>query len=195
MELAIVSIATVISTLTNQTQTPTVTPTKIDINNIYKKELVTFPDRSAAANEAKALDAQREAERVAALEAEQAALSQQTYNVATYTETPVIQPVNGFVGGENGYSYGQCTYYVASRRNVPGGWGNAANWIYGAQASGFPTGQVPQPGAIGVGKGINHVVYIESVNGDMVTVSEMNYVGWNVVSTRTAPASAFNYIY
>lgn len=110
-------------------------------------------------------------------------------------EAQVVEYVPPVVQTGNGYSYGQCTWYVASRRAVPGNWGNAANWYYGAQSSGFATGITPQPGAIGVERGINHVVYVEAVLGDTVTVSEMNFVGWNVKSFRTAPASAFLYIY
>lgn len=134
-------------------------------------------------------DKQREEARLA----EEKRLAEEA--AAAPVHTPVFTEPAVQTGYANGYTYGQCTYYVASRRNVPGGWGNAANWIYGAQASGFPTGTAPRPGAIGVEKGINHVVYVEAVIGDMVTVSEMNYVGWNVVSQRTAPATAFLYIY
>jgi surface antigen len=98
----------------------------------------------------------------------------------------------------NGYSHGYCTYYVASRRNVPGSWGNASTWYYNAQASGFGTGSAPAAGAIAWSGGgyYGHVAYVESVNGGMVTVSEMNYNGgWNRVSSRTVPAGTFRYIY
>lgn len=101
-------------------------------------------------------------------------------------------------GGYNGYSYGYCTWYVASRRSVPSNWGNAVSWYYNAQASGFGVGSAPAPGAIAWEHG-NHVAYVESVSGGMVTVSEMNYWsnggGWNRVSYRTVPASTFLYIY
>lgn len=100
----------------------------------------------------------------------------------------------------NGYSFGYCTYYVASRRSIPGNWGNASQWYYNAIASGYAVGAVPQAGAIaqtsGGWGGYGHVAYVESVNGNMVTISEMNYNGgWNRVSSRTVPASAFRYIY
>lgn len=99
----------------------------------------------------------------------------------------------------NGYAYGYCTYYVATRRAVPSSWGNANAWFYNAQASGYAVGFSPRPGAIaqtsgGYG-GYGHVAFVESVSGDMVTVSEMNYAGWNRVSSRTVPASSFRYIY
>jgi len=98
----------------------------------------------------------------------------------------------------NGYAYGYCTYYVASRRAVPSNWGNANQWYYNAQASGFSVGSTPVAGAIAwTGAGYyGHVAYVESVSGGMVTVSEMNYNGgWNRVSSRTVPASTFRYIY
>lgn len=101
-----------------------------------------------------------------------------------------------FTGSGNGYYWGQCTWYVASRRPVPGNWGNAYNWYYNAQRSGFSTGSVPRVGAIGWERS-NHVVYVESVNGDgTVTISEMNWGGRpGVLHYRTEPASRFLYIY
>jgi surface antigen len=98
----------------------------------------------------------------------------------------------------NGYSFGYCTYYVASRRNIPSNWGNANQWYYNAQASGFSVGSVPVPGAVAwTGAGYyGHVAYVESVSGNMVTVSEMNYNGnWDRVTERTVPSSEFSYIY
>jgi surface antigen len=103
-----------------------------------------------------------------------------------------------FAGNGNGYSFGYCTYYVASRRSVPGNWGNASSWYYNAQLDGFSVGSTPVPGAIAwTGAGYyGHVAYVESVSGGMVTVSEMNYNGnWDRVTYRTVPASSFRYIY
>jgi surface antigen/LysM repeat protein len=103
-----------------------------------------------------------------------------------------------FSGGANGYAVGYCTYYVASRRSIPSNWGNANQWLYNAQASGFSTGSTPVPGAIAwTGAGYyGHVAYVESVSGGMVTVSEMNYNGgWDRVSSRTVSAGSFRYIY
>lgn len=96
--------------------------------------------------------------------------------------------------GLNTYSYGYCTWYAKNMRpDLPNNLGNADTWAGRAAAQGIATGSTPRVGAIGQ-QGM-HVVYITAVNGDTVTVSEMNYVGWNVVSTRTAPASSFQYIY
>jgi surface antigen len=103
-----------------------------------------------------------------------------------------------YYGSANGYSYGYCTWYVASRRSIPSNWGNANQWYYNAQASGFSVGSTPVPGAIAwTGAGYyGHVAYVESVSGGMVTVSEMNYNGnWGRVTSRTVSASSFRYIY
>lgn len=99
-------------------------------------------------------------------------------------------------GGPNGYGAGWCTWYVKERRpDIGGYWGNAGyNWLTAAQNAGFSTGYTPQAGAIGVMAG--HVVYVESVSGNMVNISEMgwNYQAWNK-NYRTVPASSFVYIY
>lgn len=107
-----------------------------------------------------------------------------------------LVPIEPTVQVGNSYDYGQCTYYVASRRAV-GNWGNAGAWLSNAIAEGHSTGSVPAPGAIAWSPG--HVAYVESVSGGQVTVSEMNFWGngggWNIVSYRTVPAGAFTYIY
>lgn len=100
----------------------------------------------------------------------------------------------------NGYSYGYGTYYVATRRAVPPNWGNAKTWYANAQAAGYSVGTTPQPGAIAwTGAGAyGQVAIVEAVSADgaEVTISEMNGKGgWNRVTTRTAPAGAFKYIY
>ncbi|MDZ7786252.1 MAG: LysM peptidoglycan-binding domain-containing protein [Candidatus Saccharibacteria bacterium] len=95
----------------------------------------------------------------------------------------------------NRYVRGYCTWYVKNRRpDLPNNLGNAISWVSRAASQGLPTGSTPRAGA--VGQSGNHVVYVESVNGNgTVTVSEMNWNGWNVKSSRTAPASSFRYIY
>jgi surface antigen len=86
------------------------------------------------------------------------------------------------------FTYGQCTWYVASRRNVP--WtGDAWMWYGGAKAMGYPEGQVPEPGAIMVtweSLIYGHVAYVEQVNADgSFVISEMNFKGWNMIDERT----------
>ncbi len=102
--------------------------------------------------------------------------------------TGSTKTVNSTPGSKsNGYPYGWCTYYVATRRFVPANWGNAKNWLSSAKRSGYSTGSQPAVGAIMVTSesGWGHVAFVESVNGGSITVAEMNYVGWGVVSRRT----------
>jgi surface antigen len=110
------------------------------------------------------------------------------------TPTVVTQSVNTASVG-NRYAWGNCTWYVYNRKpHIGSFWGNASQWLGSAQASGYATGPTPVAGAIGVQPG--HVVYVESVSGNMVSISEMNYAGGvGVVHYRTVPASTFYYIY
>lgn len=95
----------------------------------------------------------------------------------------------------NTYTWGNCTWYVKNRKpGIPNSFGNASQWVGRAQAAGYATGSTPVVGAIGAAG--NHVVYVESVSGAMVNISEMNYNGGvGVVHYRTVPASSFYYIY
>ena len=113
---------------------------------------------------------------------------------AESTPPPVVS--RGVVSG-NSYDWGNCTWYVKNRRaDLPNNLGNADTWYYRAQAQGIPVGSAPRVGAVAQSRGGMHVAYVESVNGDgTVTVSEMNVRGLGVVSTRTAPASNYLYIY
>jgi surface antigen len=97
----------------------------------------------------------------------------------------------------NRYAYGNCTYYVAGRRNVPSNWGNARTWYPRAAAAGWRVGATPAIGAIAWTPNgwYGHVALVEGINGNQVLVSEMNYNGWNRVDRRWAPASSFKYIY
>lgn len=112
-----------------------------------------------------------------------------------------------FVAG-NGYAYGYCTYYAYNRRAeigrpISGNWGNAVSWSTMARGQGFRVDHTPEVGAViqngGGWGGYGHVGIVERVNGDgSLLVSDMNYAGWNVISTRTVPASSvgsYNYIH
>lgn len=90
------------------------------------------------------------------------------------------------------YPKGQCTYWVWSKRPV-GQWNDASQWKWQAARDGWTVSKTPVVGAIAWE--YNHVALVESINGDKVTVSEMNFVGWNRVSQRTLPVSHFWYIY
>lgn len=102
--------------------------------------------------------------------------------------------------GAHRFPYGYCTYYASQRRFVP--WsGNAIAWLYGAQSFGFATGSTPQVGAIVVtseGGKTGHVGIIDNVSGDQITITEMNYRGFGVISSRTISSSygaIMGYIY
>jgi LysM repeat protein len=86
-----------------------------------------------------------------------------------------------------GFPAGWCTWYVATKRNVT--WrGDAGFWYQNAAAAGYPVGSKPKVGAIMVTweSYLGHVAYVESVNADgSWTVSEMNFVAFDVISTRT----------
>lgn len=112
------------------------------------------------------------------------------------------------VFGGNGYAYGYCTYWAASRRAqigrpVPNNWGNAATWADGARAMGMRVDHIPEAGAVmqvgGGWGGFGHVAFVERVNPDgSWTISEMNFSGWNVVDQRTlsaGEAGSYNFIH
>lgn len=98
-------------------------------------------------------------------------------------------------GQSRPFPYGQCTWYVAQKRVVP--WsGNAKDWINNAEAMGYPVCRGPQcqpkVGAIISVSGntrlirrYGHVAYVEAVEGDWITISEMNFSGWGIKSVRT----------
>lgn len=105
-------------------------------------------------------------------------------------------PTRAAVPG-NGYSPGYCTWFVKSKRTDIGNfWGNADQWGSSAAAEGYTVNSKPAVGSIGVAVGYMHVVYVEAVNGaGTVNISEMNYEGFGVVSSRNAPISEFVYIH
>jgi surface antigen len=109
---------------------------------------------------------------------------------------PAFSSASGSVGGSsscgNHFSYGYCTWYVANRRCIP--WfGNAWEWYGNAQAYGYPVGHQARVGAVVVWdqrmSGYGHVAYVESVQPDGFTVSEMNYNAWGQVDRRFVPYS------
>lgn len=99
----------------------------------------------------------------------------------------------------NTYTAGYCTWYVKNQRpDIPNGLGNANMWLRNARAAGMSTGSQPRVGAVAqtTAYGFGHVAIVTAVHGDgTITVSEMNFTGFNQVSSRTVSASAFNYIY
>lgn len=125
----------------------------------------------------------------------------------------VSRPTYRAVYGYNGYDYGYCTWYVASRKSIPVGLGNASSWDYRARAMGLLVDNNPAPGAAvqTSRSGLGHVAYVEVVNPDgSIWISEMNSRGqvsmtnsaptggWGVVDWKFIPAAqarSFNYIH
>lgn len=117
-----------------------------------------------------------------------------SYNVSTPVQTSSSQHYNKSVANSgNLYAYGNCTYYAFDRRaqlgrSIGSLWGNANNWSYAAANAGFKVNRTPEVGAIfqTTAGPYGHVGVVESVNPNgSITVSEMNYAGFNVKSTRT----------
>lgn len=104
--------------------------------------------------------------------------------------------------GYNGYEYGWCTWYVASKISVPANWGNANTWARYAGASGWTVSKMPRVGAVAQnsGPGLGHVAVVEAVSEDgaMIKYSDMNgLAGWGRAGySGWVPVSKFqNYIY
>jgi surface antigen len=92
-----------------------------------------------------------------------------------------VLPPFAFGPRNDAFPWGQCTWYVASLRDVTWG-GDAWEWLAGARAAGMATGMSPRPGSIvvwGPGNGYSwygHVAYVVSVQGaSQFTVDEGNY--------------------
>lgn len=107
----------------------------------------------------------------------------------------------------NRYDYGYCTWYAYNRRAELGRpigsfWGNASTWASYARGSGYVVSRTPSVGAVMQDSysagGYGHVAVVESVGADgSISISEMNYAGWNVKSYRTlsaGEAAGYNYI-
>jgi surface antigen len=99
----------------------------------------------------------------------------------------------------NSYTAGQCTWYVAGRRQVPSNWGNANNWYYAAERAGWRVGTTPVLGSIAQTSAgyFGHVALVEAIsaNGLSVEITEMNYDGPYYIDSRWVPTSSFRYIY
>ena len=111
---------------------------------------------------------------------------------------------SGFVAqyGSNGYDYGYCTYYAASRSGAPSNWGNANTWAYYAALSGWTVSSTPRVGAIAQTSAgyLGHVAIVEAVSddGSQIKYSDMNGIaGWGRVGySDWTPTSHFqHYIY
>ena len=114
---------------------------------------------------------------------------------------PKVSPVSGDgTLKAHIFPYGQCTWYVATRRFVPWG-GHAKYWLKNSQQYGYSIGYTPVKGSIVVTNEhvyYGHVAYVEDVDDSYIYISEMNYIGWGVVGNRKIPINSsriIGYIY
>jgi surface antigen len=114
-------------------------------------------------------------------------ISATTQYVSTPVTTAVSYPWGSApVYGYNGYDYGYCTWYVASRISVPSNWGNANTWDNLAPLSGWTVSGSPRVGAVAqTDRGAEgHVAIVEAVSPDGLRIkySDMNGIaGWGRV--------------
>jgi surface antigen len=108
----------------------------------------------------------------------------------------------GATYGNNTYTFGYCTWYVANKIQVPNNWGNANTWDNRAAMSGWVVSSIPRAGSIGqTDRGSEgHVAYVEAVSDDgtMIKYSDMNgLAGWGRAgySEWTSAAKFEHYIY
>lgn len=123
----------------------------------------------------------------------------------TRTQTANTEPVRASGGYNNAprystsgntYGYGYCTHYAKQRRpDMPNNLGNADTWAIRAAQQGFSVSGIPSVGAVAVARGYMHVAIVEQVSGGRVFVSEQNYNGFGVVSSRWASIGEFTYIH
>ena len=74
-----------------------------------------------------------------------------------------------------GYGYRNCTDWVAWRAGAPGGLGNANTWAVRSNNVSY----TPHAGDAAVDEAgtYGHVMYVEAVSGDTITVSDYNRIG------------------
>jgi surface antigen len=138
-------------------------------------------------------DSEKLSDRVSSMQVSEPQAVNETAN--TQASDAYVKSYSGGNTAGNSYAYGYCTWYAKQMRpDLPNQLGNAISWVSSARAMGIPTGSTPKAGAIG--QSGNHVVYVNKVNGDgTITISDMNYAGWGVVTTRKVPANSHYYIY
>jgi surface antigen len=107
---------------------------------------------------------------------------------------------------------GQCTWWAINEFHLFSGYypnlispynnGDAGYWAGNAAYNGWTVSATPRAGSIAVfPPGVNqagsvgHVGWVTGVSGSQITITEMNFVAWNSVDTRTlTPASSVRYI-
>lgn len=136
----------------------------------------------------------------------------------TPTPTPAPAPSTNNNSGQgtsngdygNGYVAGQCTWWAYERRRqmgigTPSYLGNGGQWYATAPSYGLRVDHSPQvgaaisflPGQAGADGFYGHVGVVEAVNGNTITISEMNASGgpYNVSYRTLYNASQFWYVH
>ncbi|EKD49364.1 MAG: hypothetical protein ACD_63C00170G0004 [uncultured bacterium] len=104
------------------------------------------------------------------------------YNAVPRANTRAVQ--NNGTKPANGY----CTAWASAKTGWVDWRGNANAWSSNAAANGHKVGkEYLAEGAIAVTNGgpYGHVAYVEKIENDQVTISEQNWNGYGVKSTRT----------
>jgi surface antigen len=128
------------------------------------------------------------------------------------TATPPPTASVGRTVSYNEGGAGQCTWWAINEFHAfdgrypnlvaPGNNGDAQYWAGNAAYNGWTVSSIPRVGSIAVfprytnGAGsVGHVAWVTSVGSGTITVTEMHFVAWNRVDTRTlSPASTVRYI-
>lgn len=98
----------------------------------------------------------------------------------------------------NSYTPGNCTWGVKNwKPEVPNFWGNANQWDDSARASGIRVDGTPTVGAVAQTDAgwAGHVAMVIAVDGNNVTIKEMNYGSLYTINTRTVSSGEFVYIH
>lgn len=117
-------------------------------------------------------------------------------NAALLPAVPFSQYQHGGGASNDRFPWGQCTYYVSTKRKVP--WsGDAWTWYRNARDFGRPEGHTPVAGSIVVmwGSWVGHVAYVERVASDgSFLISEMNVRGLGVYDERWVTTGSIDLI-
>jgi surface antigen len=117
-------------------------------------------------------------------------------NITTLTpdQVRIRFSTNNYWGQSHSFPFGQCTWWVAQKRSI-GRWGHAKSWLDNAEKAGFQVCRgrycSPKEGAViaiksnsPLGLKYGHVAYVEEINNNRITYSEMNYIGWGRINKQ-----------
>jgi surface antigen len=181
-------------------------------------EDVVVTTQRAEAEAKKKAAAEAAARAAEARQAEQARASRSTtrttLTASTYASKAATNAPSGTQGGRSSHNWatrGQCTWgaldkWYQSEGYYPGGWtGNAMTWASGAANAGYTVTSTPrvrsivvlQPGVHGSSSSAGHVGWVTAVNGNQVTIVEMNALAgpYNYNTRTLTHVGGMQYIY